>query len=126
MYGCSKFFDTVPRELEEAAILDGCSRFKFSLELCYLSLPAIAVTALFSFLAAWNEFLLALTFNTSNDMYTLPVGLASMISSTGQSWRFRSEYTCQPTSSSTVHHFPTIPRRGIVSRRGQGVIPWFL
>ena len=51
-----------------------------------LSLPAIAVTALFSFLAAWNEFLLALTFNTSNDMYTLPVDLASMISSTGQSW----------------------------------------
>ena len=51
-----------------------------------LSLPAVAVTALFSFLAAWNEFLLALTFNTSNDMYTLPVGLASMISSTGQAW----------------------------------------
>ena len=42
--------------------------------------------SLFSFLAAWNEFLLALTFNTSNDMYTLPVGLASMISATGQSW----------------------------------------
>ena len=51
-----------------------------------LSTPAIAVTALFSFLAAWNEFLLALTFNTSNDMYTLPVGLASLISSTGQAW----------------------------------------
>ena len=81
------FFDTVPRELEEAALLDGCSRFEiFAKIVLPLSLPAIAVTALFSFLAAWNEFLLALTFNTSNDMYTLPVGLASMISSTGQSW----------------------------------------
>ena len=81
------FFDTVPRELEEAAMLDGCSRFEiFSKIILPLSLPAIAVTALFSFLAAWNEFLLALTFNTSNDMYTLPVGLASMISATGQSW----------------------------------------
>ncbi len=81
------FFDTVPRELEEAAMLDGCSRFEiFSRIILPLSLPAIAVTALFSFLAAWNEFLLALTFNTSNDMYTLPVGLASMISATGQSW----------------------------------------
>ena len=81
------FFDTVPRELEEAAMLDGCSRFEiFAKIILPLSLPAIAVTALFSFLAAWNEFLLALTFNTSNDMYTLPVGLASMISSTGQSW----------------------------------------
>ena len=81
------FFDTVPRELEEAAMLDGCNRFEiFAKIVLPLSLPAIAVTALFSFLAAWNEFLLALTFNTSNDMYTLPVGLASMISSTGQSW----------------------------------------
>ena len=81
------FFDTVPRELEEAAMLDGCSRFEiFAKIILPLSLPAIAVTALFSFLAAWNEFLLALTFNTSNDMYTLPVGLASMISATGQSW----------------------------------------
>ncbi|MGB1819218.1 MAG: sugar ABC transporter permease [Candidatus Poseidoniaceae archaeon] len=81
------FFDTVPRELEEAAMLDGCNRFEiFAKIILPLSLPAIAVTALFSFLAAWNEFLLALTFNTSNDMYTLPVGLASMISSTGQSW----------------------------------------
>ena len=81
------FFDTVPRELEEAALLDGCTQFQvFTKVVPPLSLPAVAVTALFSFLAAWNEFLLALTFNTSNDMYTLPVGLASMISSTGQAW----------------------------------------
>ena len=81
------FFDTVPRELEEAALLDGCNQFQvFTKVVLPLSLPAGAVTALFSFLAAWNEFLLALTFNTSNDMYTLPVGLASMISSTGQAW----------------------------------------
>ena len=81
------FFDTVPRELEEAALLYGCNQFQvFTKVVLPLSLPAVAVTALFSFLAAWNEFLLALTFNTSNDMYTLPVGLASMISSTGQAW----------------------------------------
>lgn len=81
------FFDTVPRELEEAALLDGCNQVQvFTKVVLPLSLPAVAVTALFSFLAAWNEFLLALTFNTSNDMYTLPVGLASMISTTGQAW----------------------------------------
>lgn len=81
------FFDTIPRELEEAAELDGCNQFQvFTKVVLPLSTPAIAVTALFSFLAAWNEFLLALTFNTSNDMYTLPVGLASLISSTGQAW----------------------------------------
>ena len=81
------FFDTVPRELEEAALLDGCNQFQvFWKVILPLSLPAVAVSALFSFLAAWNEYLLALTFNTSNDMYTLPVGLASLISSTGQAW----------------------------------------
>ena len=81
------FFDTIPRELEEAALLDGCNQVQvFTKVVLPLSMPAVAVTALFSFLAAWNEFLLALTFNTSNDMYTLPVGLASMISSTNQAW----------------------------------------
>ena len=81
------FFDTVPRELEEAATLDGCNQFQvFTKVVLPLSMPAVAVTALFSFLAAWNEFLLALTFNTSNDMYTLRGGLASLISSTGQAW----------------------------------------
>ncbi len=81
------FFDTVPKELEEAALLDGCSQFGvFYRIILPLSLPAIAVTALFSFLAAWNEFLLALTFNTSDEMFTLPVGLASYISETNSAW----------------------------------------
>ena len=81
------YFDTIPRELEEAARIDGCSQFKVFWKIIIpLSLPAIAVTALFSFLAAWNEFLLALTFNTGNDNYTLPVGLASFISPTKQLW----------------------------------------
>ncbi len=81
------FFDTVPKELEEAAMVDGCSQNQVFWKIILpLSLPAVAVTALFSFLAAWNEFLLALTFNTSEEMYTLPVGLASLISSTGQAW----------------------------------------
>ena len=81
------YFDTIPRELEEAARIDGCSQFQVFWKIIIpLSLPAVAVTALFSFLAAWNEFLLALTFNTSNDNYTLPVGLASFISPTKQLW----------------------------------------
>ena len=51
-----------------------------------LSLPALASVSLYVFMIAWNEFLLALVFNTSNDQYTLPVGLASMIPATGQQW----------------------------------------
>lgn len=76
------FFDTIPRELEEAARVDGCSQMQiFSRIIFPLSLPAVAVTCLFSFLAAWNEYLLALTFLSDTDRYTLPVGLASMVSS---------------------------------------------
>ena len=81
------YFDTVPRALEEAAVLDGCSQFEVFIRIVLpLSVPAVAITALFLFLAAWNEFLLALVFNTSNDLYTLPVGLASMIPESGQQW----------------------------------------
>lgn len=81
------FFDSVPRALEEAAVLDGCSQVEVFLRIVLpLSMPAVAITALFSFITAWNEFLLALVFNTSNDAFTLPVGLASMIPATGQQW----------------------------------------
>lgn len=81
------FFDTVPRALEEAALLDGCTQFEVFFRIVLpLSLPAVGMTALFSFIAAWNEFLLALVFNTSNDRYTLPVGLSSMIPANGQLW----------------------------------------
>jgi arabinogalactan oligomer/maltooligosaccharide transport system permease protein len=76
------FFDTIPRELEEAARVDGCSQLQIFTRIIFpLSLPAVAVTCLFSFLAAWNEYLLALTFLSDTDRYTLPVGLASMVSS---------------------------------------------
>jgi len=81
------FFDTIPRELEEAAMLDGCNQFQIFYRIILpLSITAISITALISFLGAWNEFLLALVFNTSNEMFTLPVGLASMIPATGQRW----------------------------------------
>jgi ABC-type glycerol-3-phosphate transport system permease component len=70
------FFDSIPMELEEAAIVDGCSRagamFRVALP---LAAPGVAATAMFGFLLAWNEYLFALTFTTSEDMRTLPVGL---------------------------------------------------
>jgi multiple sugar transport system permease protein len=70
------FFDSIPMELEEAAIVDGCSRagamFRVALP---LAAPGVAATAMFGFLLAWNEYLFALTFTTSENMRTLPVGL---------------------------------------------------
>ncbi len=73
------FFDTIPRDLEEAAFIDGASSFQaFRRILLPLSLPGLAVTAFFAFASAWNEFMFALTFMSSEKMYTLPVGLKTL------------------------------------------------
>ena len=56
------YFDTIPKELEEAAIVDGASRIRIFVTIVLpLARPAIAITALFSFMTAWNEFILAAT-----------------------------------------------------------------
>ena len=74
------FFDTIPVDLEEAAMVDGATRAGALWRVIIpLSLPAIAVAALFSFLSAWNEWLLAFTFMTSSSNYTLPVGVTSFV-----------------------------------------------
>ena len=79
------FFDTIPRDLEEAAMVDGTSQVgAFVRVILPLSLPALAVTALFSFLSAWNEWLLAFTFMGKARNFTLPVGISSLIPQAGQ------------------------------------------
>jgi arabinogalactan oligomer/maltooligosaccharide transport system permease protein len=78
------YFDTIPRELEEAALIDGASRFKiFYLIILPLARPAIAVTALFSFMTAWNEYIMAATFLNQETAYTLPVLLKSYVGQRG-------------------------------------------
>jgi len=70
------YFDTIPKELEESALMDGASTTTIFLRIILpLAKPAVAVTALFSFMTAWNEFVLALVFIDREDMYTAPVGL---------------------------------------------------
>lgn len=74
------FFDTIPVDLEEAAMVDGTTRTGAMWRVIVpLAVPAIAVAALFSFLSAWNEWLLAYTFMTSSANYTLPVGIQSFV-----------------------------------------------
>lgn len=68
------YFDTIPKDLEESALMDGASRFTIFWKIMLpLSAPALAVTALFSFMTAWNEFVLAYTFMTEPSSFTLPV-----------------------------------------------------
>jgi arabinogalactan oligomer/maltooligosaccharide transport system permease protein len=81
------YFDTIPRELEEAAIMDGASRGqvfrKVVLPLCR---PALAVTALFSFMTAWNEFILAATLLNDESKFTLPVALQRFVGEYRVEW----------------------------------------
>jgi len=81
------YFDTIPKELEESAIIDGASRVRiFWTIILPLAKPAIAVTGLFSFMTAWNEFILAATFMNDETATTLPVMLNSYVSATTVEW----------------------------------------
>jgi arabinogalactan oligomer/maltooligosaccharide transport system permease protein len=81
------FFDTIPWELEEAARVDGVGVFgSFWRIVIPLSIPGIAVTAFYSFITAWNEFLLARSFLTSREQLTLPVGTATFVDAFNQPW----------------------------------------
>lgn len=81
------FFDTIPYELEEAGRVDGLGVFgSFWRIVVPLSVPGLAVTAFYSFITAWNEFLFARTFLTSREALTLPVGMATFIDPFNQPW----------------------------------------
>lgn len=81
------YFDTLPRELEEAALLDGASRWMtFTRIILPLARPALAVTGLFSFMTAWNEFILAATVMGDPRSFTLPVVLQRYVSDFGTEW----------------------------------------
>ena len=74
------YFDTLPRELEEAARIDGASQWMIFWKIMLpLARPGLAVTALFSFMTAWNEFIMASTFMTDESRYTLPVLIQSTV-----------------------------------------------
>ena len=83
------YFDTIPLEIEESAIMDGASRqtifFKIILP---LAKPAVAVTALFSFMTGWNEFILAATFLEEEAKYTAPVGLKFFVGGFSSQWGY--------------------------------------
>jgi multiple sugar transport system permease protein len=79
-----QFFMGIPRELEESAMLDGCSRFGCFVRIILpLSKPALAVVALFHFLSVWNDLLGPLVYLTHQDQFTLAQGLQFLQSMSG-------------------------------------------
>lgn len=74
------YFRNVPSELEDAALVDGCSRLQALVRIMVpIALPALAVVALFAFTLSWNEFLYALVFIGSDSQKTLTVGLIGLV-----------------------------------------------
>jgi multiple sugar transport system permease protein len=72
-------FDSIPDELEDSALVDGASRTRIILSVLRpMLMPGVATAALYAFLAAWTEFLGALTFLTQQSLYTLPVALLNL------------------------------------------------
>lgn len=83
------YFDTIPRELEEAALIDGASPAVIFFRIVLpLAKPAVAVTALFAFMTGWNEFILAATLMDKETMYTAPLGLRFFVGGFSQQWGF--------------------------------------
>ncbi|MEN3042688.1 MAG: carbohydrate ABC transporter permease [Fervidobacterium sp.] len=71
------FFRDLPKEIEEAAAIDGCSRLRTLFQIVFpMSAPGLVATGLLTFISAWNEFLFAFTFMQKPDYYTVPVAIA--------------------------------------------------
>ncbi len=84
----TQFFQAVPRELEDAAIMDGCSRFGFFWRILLpLTKPGLATVAIFTFVASWNNFFWPLIATNSDETRTLPVGLATLVGGAGMSMK---------------------------------------
>jgi raffinose/stachyose/melibiose transport system permease protein len=98
----TNYMKTIPMELEESALIDGCSAFRlFAQIIIPLSRPILATFAIISFMGLWNEFLFALVFLTGDRFYTIPLGLAT----------FRGQYNTNTTvmlAGTVISIVPTI------------------
>ncbi len=83
------YIDTIPVALKEAAWIDGCSLFGGFVKIVLRnSLPGILSTAIFAFLLAWSDFLIAVVFLRSSGNYTLPIGLQTFFSENNTEWGY--------------------------------------
>ncbi len=74
------FFMSIPKELEDAALVDGCTRLGVLIRIVLpISLPALAVVAFFSFTLSWNEYLYAIVFNSAPSVLTIPTWLSNFV-----------------------------------------------
>ena len=81
------YYDTIPFSLEESAMMDGANKFfAFRKIILPLAAPALVITALFSFMTAWNEYVVAAQVLWYDDMFTIPLGLKSLQGNMTTEW----------------------------------------
>jgi arabinogalactan oligomer/maltooligosaccharide transport system permease protein len=81
------YYDTIPASLEESAMIDGANKFlAFRKIILPLASPALVITALFSFMTAWNEYIVAAQVLWYEDMFTIPLGLKSLQGNMTTEW----------------------------------------
>ena len=74
LYMLTNYFRTIPDEIEQAALIDGCSRLQVIWRVTLpLAIPALVSVSIYTFMIAWNEFLYALVFLNNHDMFTMPI-----------------------------------------------------
>ena len=87
MWLLRSFFQSIPLELEEAAMIDGCSRPQAVLRIIMpMALPGIIAVSIFTFIVAWNDYLFARVLIGADDLKTLPVGIQDLYESTITDW----------------------------------------
>jgi multiple sugar transport system permease protein len=85
----SGFFSSIPVEIEEAALIDGCTRMHALRRVTLpIALPGLVTAVIFTFVAAWNEFTIALTIMSSVDKKPIPVGITQFIGQYDIAWEF--------------------------------------
>ncbi len=97
-----QFFLNIPKELEEAALVDGASRLRILTSIVLpIARPAVAVLAVFTFINYWNSFLWPLIITNSTDLFTVPVGLNGFLGQQGSQWHLL-------MAASTISMLPTV------------------
>lgn len=87
IYLFTSFMESLPREMEEAAAIDGCGIYQMFLKIIFpLIRPAVATVSIFTFISSWNELMFAVTFINKAEYKTLSVGIMSMVGAYTTKW----------------------------------------
>jgi ABC-type glycerol-3-phosphate transport system permease component len=105
------YFNAIPRELDQAALIDGCSRFGVLFRIIYpVALPGLVVAGFFAFVVSWGDYLFVSILSQSNATQTLPIGLQTFMSSLQVRWGLI-------TAGTVIAIVPTVVFFAIVQRR---------